>query len=214
MLHATLQRCLKDNCDHSNQHASSSTVILKRWLKISLVLFAAVGIAAEIGVASQLGEARFQKPVTVFIVRHAEKESAGRNPVLSEAGKRRATLLAQILRDAELTHVYSTDYNRTMMTAAATADAEGLQIKKYNPAKLTAFAKSLKQAGGRHLVVGHSNTTPALVKLLGGDPGLPIEEASEYDRLYVVTIGAAGDTTSVLLRYGANQQTKTDGVSH
>ena len=35
-------------------------------------------------------------------------------------------------------------------------------------------------------MVGHSNTTPALVEALGGDPGSPIESL-EYDRLYMVT---------------------------
>ena len=37
----------------------------------------------------------------------------------------------------------------------------------------------------------HSDTTPALVELLGGEPGAPIE-SPEYDRLYIVSIGADG----------------------
>jgi hypothetical protein len=51
-------------------------------------------------------------------------------------------------------------------------------------------------------VVGHSDTTPELVGLLGGDPGAPIDEPTEYDRLYVVTLGPDGTVTTVLLRYG------------
>jgi hypothetical protein len=51
-------------------------------------------------------------------------------------------------------------------------------------------------------VVGHSNTTTELVTLLGGEPGTEIEESSEYDRLYILTINPSGVTT-LLLRYGS-----------
>jgi hypothetical protein len=51
-------------------------------------------------------------------------------------------------------------------------------------------------------VVGHSNTTTELVTLLGGDPGTEIEESSEYDRLYILTINSSGVTT-LLIRYGS-----------
>jgi len=54
---------------------------------------------------------------------------------------------------------------------------------------------------GRHLVLGHSNTTPQLVEALGGEPGAPIEEM-EYDRLYIVTL-MDGRTSTVLLRFGS-----------
>ena len=60
----------------------------------------------------------------------------------------------------------------------------------------------LKAAGGRHLVVGHSNTVPDLVERLGGDGGEAIEEAGEYDRLYIVTLKREGRASTVLLRYG------------
>ena len=63
----------------------------------------------------------------------------------------------------------------------------------------------LVDEGGRHLVVGHSNTTPELVTLLGGSPGTPIEEADEYDRLYLVEVSPHGDVGSTLLRYGSTQ---------
>ncbi len=56
-------------------------------------------------------------------------------------------------------------------------------------------------APGRHLVVGHSNTTHDLVTALGGDPGPPIESL-EYDRLYLVSMEEGGVRT-ILLRFGA-----------
>ncbi|NIP98279.1 MAG: hypothetical protein GWO24_34675, partial [Akkermansiaceae bacterium] len=72
------------------------------------------------------------------------------------------------------------------------AEMSGVETRAYDPRDLPGLVKKLKVAGGRHLVVGHSGTTPALAKLLGGEPGAPIDEKGEYDRLYVVTAGSAG----------------------
>ena len=49
-------------------------------------------------------------------------------------------------------------------------------------------------------MVGHSNTTPALVKFLGGDPGAAMDE-SIYTRLYQVSIDDSGKVRSVLLHF-------------
>ncbi|MCF6329704.1 MAG: hypothetical protein L3J02_07895 [Henriciella sp.] len=49
------------------------------------------------------------------------------------------------------------------------------------------------------LVVGHSNTAPQLTEALGAYAGTPIDEANEYDRLYVVDLISG---QSELRRYG------------
>ena len=141
-------------------------------------------------------------PAVVFLVRHAEKETTGEDPALSEAGRQRSAALARVLTDAGVRAVYSTDFARTRDTAAPTAARLGAKIRIYDWEESEALARELRRPGARSLVVGHSNTTPELVGLLGGDPGPPIDEASEYDRLYIVTIGADGAVSSVLLRYG------------
>ena len=143
-----------------------------------------------------------QKPLVVFLVRHAEKTDDGKDPELSEAGKERTADLAETLKNADIGHVHTTDFIRTRDTAAPIAQAAGVDVEKYDPKDLAGFANKLKEAGGRHLVVGHSNTTPELTKLLGGDPGTEIDEKGEYDRLYVVTIGKDGTASSALLRFG------------
>jgi phosphohistidine phosphatase SixA len=141
-------------------------------------------------------------PVVVYLVRHAERAEDGTSdPPISEAGHARALLLAEMLRDAGITRVHSTDYERTRSTAAPTADALGLEMLLYDPRDLAGMAAQLRQSPGRHLVLGHSNTTPQLVEALGGSPGSPIEEM-EYDRLYIVTL-TDGEATTVLLRFGA-----------
>ena len=140
--------------------------------------------------------------LVVFLVRHAEKADSSADPPLTEAGHERAQRLARLLRDAGIEYVHSSDYIRTRDTAAPLAAHNGLKVALYDPGDLPAMAQRLKVAGGRHLVVGHSNTTPPLVGLLGGEPGPEIEEGHEYDRLYIVTVGADGAANTVLLRYG------------
>ena len=142
-----------------------------------------------------------EPPMVVFLVRHAEKVDASQDPDLSAAGETRAMRLARLLRDAGLDHVHSSDFIRTRETAAPIAAELDLDVELYDPGDLAALAGKIRATGGRHLVVGHSNTTPEMVDLLGGDPGSEIDE-SEYDRLYVVTVGVDGTANAVLLRYG------------
>jgi phosphohistidine phosphatase SixA len=149
------------------------------------------------------GPSLAQEGVVVYLVRHAEVEPDGTSdPSLSEMGWERATLLATMLRDAGITDIHSTDLNRTRETGSHVAAATALEIHVYDPSDLQGFADRLRETPGRHLVLGHSNTTPEVVAALGGDPGTPIDE-DEFDRFYVVTIGPDFSVTTVLLRYGA-----------
>ncbi|MBU2605582.1 MAG: histidine phosphatase family protein [Alphaproteobacteria bacterium] len=141
---------------------------------------------------------------TIYLVRHAEKQ-AGDDPSLTSNGALRAALLAKTLRDAGIVRIYSTDYARTRETAAPIAKTISVPVTLYDPSDLPAFADQLKAESGITLVVGHSNTTPALVELLGGEPGTDINEPAEYDRLYVVRMQDDGIDTE-LRRYGAPYQ--------
>lgn len=134
----------------------------------------------------------------IYLVRHAETAPDGTpDPALSAEGQARADRLAAMLAPAGLQAVHTTAYRRTRGTAGPVAAAIGLTAREYDPRDLPAFAGRLLAEGGRHLVVGHSNTTPALVAALGGDPGDPIAE-TEYGRVYVVTAGAGGVHTARL----------------
>lgn len=135
----------------------------------------------------------------VYLVRHAEKADDSRDPALSPTGVVRAERLARMLADAGITHVWSTDFQRTRETAGPIAAQLALTLQIYDGAKLAELVERLRTTPGRHLVVGHSNTTPVVVRLLGADPGTPIADA-EYDRLYVVTL-TPGSATGVLLRF-------------
>lgn len=138
----------------------------------------------------------------VYLVRHAEKTTQKRDPALTTGGQARAEALADLLADKQITQIHSSDTKRTRDTAAPLAKRLGLTVELYDPRDLPAMAAKLKSMPGVHLVVGHSNTTPQLTELLGGDGGTPIVEANEYDRLYWVTTAKDEPVVSYMTRFG------------
>lgn len=180
---------------------------MTRWRLITLIA-AIVSLLAILSVSAFAGDHAEEgaKPLTVYLVRHAEKQK-GDDPSLTKAGEARAVALGERLKDAGIEHVHTTPYKRTRETAGlASRQLDGIDIiKGYDPRKLAEFAQSLIDEGGTHLVVGHSNTTPQLVTLLGGDPDEGMTEKT-YDRLYMVLVSGQGNVTTLNLQYGAASQ--------
>lgn len=106
-----------------------------------------------------------KKQATVFIiVRHGEKENNGKNPHLSEAGKNRAKNLAELLKNSKIDNAYSTDYFRTRETVENLVSDKKLEIKIYNPSKISDFVKNeLVFNQSKNIISGHSNTNPLLL---------------------------------------------------
>lgn len=130
---------------------------------------------------------------SIYLLRHAEK-SSGKDPELTKTGKQRAQQLAILLKKANITHIFSTQYKRTTQTAQPLVEMTGKAIEFYDPRQLKAFAEKLKHMNGNILVIGHSNTTPELTHILSNQPIKPLTEA-EYGDLYQVIL--LGDKTSV-----------------
>jgi phosphohistidine phosphatase SixA len=151
-------------------------------------------------------------PVVIYLVRHAERaDEPGEDPPLTQRGELRAGELARTLADVPLASINSTDYRRTLLTARQVAQQHGLEPELYDPSPrgLRDLAARLAAWPGHHLVVGHSNTTPELVRLLGGDSISAINE-TEYDRLYLVILSKGGVVASSLLRYGPRSAGNTE----
>lgn len=135
-------------------------------------------------------------PAAEFVVvRHAGKADDGSgDPPLNPAGRARAAALAKALRDAPVRAVFATGYRRTQQTAAPVAAAHGVAVTTYDvnqPA--TAFAARLRRGhvAGTVLVIGHSNTVPALVAALCACAVAPLAD-DDYGRWYSVQVGADG----------------------
>lgn len=137
-------------------------------------------------------------PLVFVLVRHAEKAADDpKDPSLSEIGQARARRLAMSLKDAPVAAVYATGYRRTQQTALPTAAAHGLDVVTYDARQpADAFAAGLRagERGGTVLVVGHSNTVPAIAAALCGCAVAPMRE-DEYDRRIEVRIDANGGAT-------------------
>jgi broad specificity phosphatase PhoE len=141
--------------------------------------------------------------VTVILARHAEKGATPpKDPPLTEAGKKRAEALASMLADAGVSAIYVTELQRTQQTAAPLAAR--VHVKPIVlPAKDTAALINAVRArtSGVVVIVGHSNTIPAIITGLGG-PTLQIPE-TEYDNLFVLAVD--GSKSSLLrLHYGSS----------
>ena len=148
------------------------------------------------------------QPSMVVLVRHGEKSTeGGSDPSLSDAGKARAQALADALAMTTPDAIIVTSLKRTAETAAVVSSKTGVTptvITISAGAKhIGEVAAAVRQATGVVLVVGHSNTVPAIVTALGG-PKLPDLCDSSYASMFVLTPGADGKAAQVVLaQYGA-----------
>lgn len=152
-------------------------------LKIILSVIALVPILAGFANAQQMPKGN--DSFTIYLVRHGEKQPDQKDPDLTSCGLNRAEYIAKQLELVKIKHIYSTDYNRTMQTAAPIAKQRSLAINHYNPNQLPEFSKQLIDNKQNAIVVGHSNTTAVLAGLLIAEPGQPFAE-DVYDRVYQV----------------------------
>ncbi|UJF20641.1 phosphoglycerate mutase family protein [Shewanella sp. OMA3-2] len=125
---------------------------------------------------------------TFILVRHGEKQ-VGDDPQLNPQGVQRAERLAKMLEHIPLNKVYSTNYQRTQLTAKPTAANHNLPITSYNPDNLEVFSEQLLMHPGNYLIVGHSNTTALLADKLNQTLAHSHQEHSEdFDRLYLIEV--------------------------
>lgn len=156
-----------------------------------------LAIAAVALATRSASAASADSTTTVFIVRHAEKDTtvAGNDQPLSKAGLERAHLLAHALGHAEISTVFVTEWQRTRSTAEPIARVLKDTLHVLRGRDNAAHAERIRrETRGTALVVGHSNTVPALVTALTGKPVPPIRD-EEYDRLYVVVLYPGGSKT-------------------
>ncbi|CAN5765399.1 hypothetical protein BH23GEM9_BH23GEM9_35630 [soil metagenome] len=137
---------------------------------------------------------------TVIITRHAEKVDESADPLLSAAGAERATALRGALADAGVQAIYTTQYHRTRDTAAPLAQSLGIEPIILGTVAGTPTAEHARRiaesvlttnAGRVVLVVGHSNTLPAIISALGG-PDIGAIGDDEYGNLFVLQISERG----------------------
>lgn len=128
---------------------------------------------------------------TIILLRHAEQTPTGGmmdgDPPLNETGARRAEALASALKDAGVRAIYVSQYARAQQTAEPLARALGVKPEVVAKDDLKALTERLKshEGQGAVLVVGHSDTIPALLKAWGYPQPVTIEK-TEFNSLWFV----------------------------
>ncbi|MEM8556518.1 MAG: histidine phosphatase family protein [Bacteroidota bacterium] len=160
------------------------------------LLLALAFLVVQLGCAQE-PERTFDPPPTVlYLLRHAETEG-GPDPGLSAAGQARAEALADLLADRRITAIYASQFARTQATAQPLADTLGLDVT-VRPLDTTdprsSAAEAIREIAAAHfpqqvVVVGHSNTIPAMIEALTETPTDDLAHDA-YGDLFVVTITA------------------------
>lgn len=147
---------------------------------------------------------------TVILVRHAEKAGPSGDVDLSALGQTRATDLATALAAFPVQGIFTSQYKRTLQTAAPVASRYHLtpfQVPVQGgdaraQAAATAAAIRGLSAGSAALVVGHSNTVGLIVQALGG-PKLDDLCDGEYATMLVLDLSTPSAPRLLRVSYGA-----------
>jgi phosphohistidine phosphatase SixA len=144
---------------------------------------------------------------TVLLVRHADIDlpsAAGSNdPPLNAAGRARAEMLAHVAGVAGLTKIFTSPFARTKQTVEPLAASLGVQPREVPSPHALAREVLSGTAGAVVLIAGHSNTVPQMIAAFGVPPPMPTIGEREFDNLFVVTVTAPGQASSVRLKYGS-----------
>jgi len=138
----------------------------------------------------------------VYVVRHAERADQTPDSALSTEGVGRAYRLAEMLKSAGITHVFTSDTRRAPDTAAPLAKAAHLTPRQLPGADTPGLVARIGDLGprARVLVVGHSNTVPELLRALHVDTSIAIAD-DEYDNLFIVVPRNGAAPTLIRLKY-------------
>ena len=125
---------------------------------------------------------------TLYLVRHAEKAQDGsRDPMLTDIGEQRSENLANWFSDKQIEDIWSSDYIRTRDTAKPILSKLDIDVTLYDPGNLPELTENLLKKQHTALIVGHSNTTPQLARLLC-DCEIADMDESEHDRVIVISV--------------------------
>ncbi len=128
---------------------------------------------------------------TIVLVRHAEKlppvDTDKGDPDLSAEGRQRAERLMKAIKKYKPHEIFATDYKRTKQTAEPTAKNRKKEIQTYDPQKQAdLIPKIMASKTDHYLIVGHSNTIPALANLLLKKEVFKQLPDSEYGVFWVI----------------------------
>jgi phosphohistidine phosphatase SixA len=140
--------------------------------------------------------------VAAFLVRHADRLDWSEDTALSKAGEERAQRLAALLKDAGITAIYATEYQRTQKTAEPLAQMLNIRPIIFSHADHAGPVNRVRRQNQKEvaLIVGHDSSIPPMLKLLGHPEPITIAP-TEYDNLFVLIPKENSRPTVIRLRY-------------
>ena len=169
-----------------------------RTLRLSLVLGLLVALLPALPVQAQ---------ETVFLIRHAERDYV--NGGLLEEGRERAQEWGEVLADAELDVIITSEAERTRETGQPIADMLDVPIIAISRDDFDGLLETLAADYGddRVLIVSHSSSIPQILRLMGHPDYLSISK-SDYNDLFVVHPDEDGtpDVTRLNVERGQSPQ--------
>jgi phosphohistidine phosphatase SixA len=151
-----------------------------------------------------------ESPMIVFALRHADRKPDADD--LSPAGVARAELLARMLAESGIRTAYCSDAIRTQRTIEPLqrklgSDLEVVVVGTNAAGGIAGHVKAIVQKvkglpdDAVAAIVGHTNTVGPILEGKTGRTVDPIAD-QQFDRLFVLSIPAAGAAAVAPLRYG------------
>ena len=166
-------------------------------------ILAVVSVIAALAVSLLLMRPRIiLEPHVIALVRHAEKADKTPDTALSPEGELRAVRLASVLSGLGVRAIYTSEFKRTIQTAAPLAAKLGITptvVPAQNP---TGLIQQLRREHLRDttLIVGHADTLPEIIRQLGVLEPVDIP-GSEFGDLFLIVAHPSGPPTLLRLHY-------------
>ena len=139
-----------------------------------------------------------------ILVRHCEKSTGGEHdPDLTAQGEARAQALVDAIGEEKVDVIYSTPYKRTQATVRPLAAAKKVIVSIIEGTNDRAFARRLltDHKGQAVVIASHINVIPDLVKLLGVQESVTLDE-SAYGDMFIVDVDTNGRSRLTRTRFG------------
>ncbi len=136
-----------------------------------------------------------------FVIRHAEKESVGKDPALTVAGRGRAQDWSKMLKESGVEIVINTDARRSRETGKIIASELGVEQAEVSMADIAGLFDLLTfdYDDQNVLIIAHTETIPTILSRMGVRHKVDIAK-DDYRNLFLVTSTAKDERSLVKLR--------------
>ncbi|MGM0634957.1 MAG: phosphoglycerate mutase family protein [Bacteroidota bacterium] len=136
-----------------------------------------------------------------YFIRHAEKRTdQGDDPILIEAGTKRAIFWGEFFKEKSLSAFYTTDYIRNYQTLIPIVHEYKGTPRTFDEKKDTLFTRDFWEEtyGKNTVIVGHNNSTPQFVNEILREEKYTQIEDGVHGNLYKVSINKEGKIKDTL----------------